>query len=134
MQTVLRTDAELAQLWRTLMGEGGFAARSLWLMLIDDDGRPAPLLIPVDDIPPQPDDDFGRGLASVVAELKTSGHLNSVAVLLSRPGDPTLTEGDRCWARHLVARGLAQHWPVHLATRAGIAVFAADDLLEPSTG
>ncbi len=135
LQTVVRSDADLAALWAVLMGDEGFTRRSLWLLFIEDDGRPAPVVVPIDDIPAQPDPELCRGLAGVVAGLKDRVGLGSVAALLSRPGDSAMCENDRRWARQLVQlSGLSRRWPVHLATADRVQVFAADDLLESASG
>lgn len=48
------TAQDLVRFWVALMGDGGFGRRTLWLVLFDDDGRPAPAVVPVDDIPLTP--------------------------------------------------------------------------------
>jgi hypothetical protein len=128
--TVVRTQADLFAVWQGLMGRGGFSVASIWLVFLDEDKRLRPLIVPIDDIPTEPDQPFLRGLVRVVGDLVDSGHASSVAVLISRPGGSAMLESDRRWARALRAElgdELAV-WPVHLATRDRIQVFAPDDL------
>jgi hypothetical protein len=129
-KTVVRSDAELHELWQELMGTGGFSRRSLWLLFLDEDGRPQPVLVPIDDIPSRPEARLIDGLALIADGLTSSDAVSSVALLLSRPGPQHMTEDDRCWARALHAHDrISPRWPVHLATTDRIQVFAADDLI-----
>lgn len=132
--TLVRTHAELAGLWETMMGRSDFAVASVWLLFLDAADRVLPVVVPIDGIPPEPDPAFIRGLAGIVAGLVESGDTASVAVLLSRPGPGAMTDADRRWARALRA-GLGDEiavWPVHLATRGQVRVFAPDDLVAAS--
>src|SRR3954447_9069183 len=72
-----------------------------------------------------------------------SGHRGRVRRRHRRIGGPPsvasgpagMTDADRRWARALLAgfRGLTR-WPVHLATRDRVQVFAPDDLIAAWTG
>ena len=108
----ISTTEDLAALWGTLMGEGGFASRTVWLAVLDDSGRPSPVLVPVEGVPRVPTTSdvktFGRALAGI-ADLGTA------VMLISPPGDDHVSEDDRCWGRALTS--LAPRWPIHLATR-----------------
>jgi hypothetical protein len=128
--TVIRTHADLFALWQALMGPGGFRIASVWLVFLDEDNRVQPVIMPIDDLPPEPDQPFLRNLARVVADLVDQGCASSVALLLSRPGGSAMTESDRRWARSLRAElgNELAVWPVHLATCDSIRVFAPDDL------
>lgn len=131
--TAVRSNAELAELWRGLMGPGGFGTSSIWIVFLDDEHRLSPVIVPIDDLPAEPDDQFVGNLAYVVGELLRDGAAASVALLLSRPGPRAMTDADRRWARGLRAamRELPM-WPVHLATHGHVQVFAPDDLLAAS--
>ena len=102
--------ADLARFWAALMGDGGFGRRTLWLVLLDDEGRPAPAVVPVDDVPDVPSaadvDSFGHFFDHL-------GGYGTPVLLLSRPGPPVVGEDDRQWGRALAP--LAPRWPVHLA-------------------
>ena len=127
LETVVRTDADLLALWERLMGAGGFATRSVWLLFLSTGGRPEPVIVPIDDLPDLPDERFVHALGDIISGLTESGDVASVAMLLSRPGPGAMTDSDRCWARALVP--LASRWPVHLATTDVVRCFAPDDLL-----
>lgn len=126
----VRTPADLHALWRRLMGSGGFGCASIWVAFLAADGVVQPVLMPVDDIPSEPDHGAVRNLARVVADVVDDGTGASVALLLSRGGPSGMTDADRRWARALVEgfRGLTR-WPVHLATTDRVQVFAPDDLI-----
>jgi hypothetical protein len=131
----IRSDADLREHWMCLMGRDGFSRRSLWLAFFDADGVPAPTILPVDDVPEEPQPSVGESLDHIVAELRATTDIESVAVLLSRPGSAAMSDGDRGWARFLSERtSLADHWPVHLATAGQVRVFAPDDLIGGLTG
>ncbi len=102
---------DLVTLWGTLVGDGGFGRRSLWLTVLDDAGRPAPVVVPVDGIPCVPTPSDVDALEMLVAGILDLG---TVVLLLSRPGGCEVLEDDRTWASALAP--LAPCWPVHLAT------------------
>jgi hypothetical protein len=102
---------DLAELWRSLMAGGGFGRRTLWLVLLDDAGHPAPVVVPIDDIPTYPGRKDVRALGAVLAGIAPLG---TPVLLLSRPGCGEVQDGDRRWAEALAP--LAPAWPVHLAT------------------
>ncbi len=127
----IRSQADLYQLWRALMGELGFAAPQLWMVLLDADARCTPVIQKIEDIPHVPDPQMLDNLMTVcrgiLDEVLPGG---SVAFLLARPGSPGLTASDRAWAAGLSAaareRGVACH-PVHLANDQEIHAFTPDD-------
>lgn len=130
---IIRTDTDLLELWRDLMGPGGFGGRSLWHLFLRPDGHPTPLIIPVDDMPDEPDPAVLRNLTEVMTTVVDKEDLDvaSIALLLSRPGPDTMTASDRAWGRCLRTAYPARwsRWPIHLATRGRVRVFAPDDLL-----
>jgi hypothetical protein len=131
-ETIVHSDSDLYDLWHGLMGSGGYAQRSLWLLFFGADGRPEPVIVPIDDIPSRPDARLIGALGEIVAGLITQdttedSQVASVAMLLSRPGPHQMTADDRVWARALVP--VTPKWPVHLATTDRLQVFAPDDLL-----
>jgi hypothetical protein len=125
--TLIRNADDLQQLWRSLMGDFGFSRRSVWLLFLDADGRPSPLLMPIDDIPHQPVPVFIDNLRYIVRELVDSHEFASTAMLLSRPGHLTMTDSDREWARAL--RQVSPDWPMFLAVADSVQLFAPDDLI-----
>jgi hypothetical protein len=113
------------------MGELGFAARQLWLVMLDAHNRCTPVIQKVEELPDVPDPQTLDGLMTVcrgiVDEVLPGG---SVAFLLARPGPAGLTASDRAWASGLATavrdREVASH-PVHLANDHEIRVYTADD-------
>ena len=125
--TLIRTTDDLQQLWRSLMGDYGFSRRSVWLLFLDEGGRPSPVLVPIDDIPRRPIPLFVDNLRYISRELVGTHDVASVALLLSRPGHPRMTENDREWARAL--HQVSSDWPTFLAVADSVQVFAPDDLI-----
>jgi len=105
------TADDLATFWTALMGEGGFGRRTLWLVLLDDGGHPAPVVVPIDDVPQSPGRRDVDAFSAVLAGLADQG---TAVLLLSRPGPVEVQPDDLRWARALAP--LAPVWPVHLAT------------------
>lgn len=129
-QTPILTDDDLFRLWQRLMGPGGFARRSLWLVFLEEDGCPAKVVVPIDDIPLAPDRKMMDSLVHIVDRLCCDSGVASVPMLLSRPGSSVMTESDREWARALTwAMAQRRRWPLHLATEDHLQVIAPDDLL-----
>jgi hypothetical protein len=129
--TPIRTTTELLAAWRDLMGPGGFGTASIWMIFLDGDDRLLPCIQAIDDRPVEPEEHVVRNLADVLADVLAEGEASSVALLLSRPGAPGMTESDRRWARalHDALQGPLARWPLHLATRNRVQVVAPDDLI-----
>ena len=128
----VRTQSDLRQAWRALVGRLSFAERQLWLLFLDPDGRPSGPLLTVDDLPDGPYDLPVDDLVEVCREiLDGPGNGGSVAMLISRPGRDRWHVGDRAWARYLTA---AAHrvggpvWPVHRANDRELVVAPDDEL------
>jgi hypothetical protein len=120
-------------MWRALMGRGGFDTATIWLVFFDAGSRTQSVIVPVEGIPAEPDVHSVRKLAWVVRDLIDGAEIASVAVLLSRPGPRSMSEADRRWARALRAElGELTAWPLHLATREHVQIFAPDDLVAAS--
>ena len=106
------------------------ACRSLWVIFLATSGELCPAVMPIDDLPDEPDETMLGNLADIARTLLDDG-LGSVAFLLSRPGPTPMDDSDRRWARTLtqaLPRDL-RTWPIHLATRDNVQVFALDDLI-----
>ena len=125
--TLIRNADDLQELWRSLMGDEGFSRRSVWLLFLDADGRPSPVLVPIDDIPRRPVPLFLDNLCCIVRELVGAPDVATAALLLSRPGRLPMTEDDRAWARAL--RQVSSSWPTFLAVGDSVQMFAPDDLI-----
>jgi hypothetical protein len=124
---VVRTANDLSELWSALMGDGGFGQRTVWLLFLGRDGRPEPVIVPIEAIPARPEARLIDALATIVGDLIATGDVASVALLFSRSGPQHMTDDDRRWARALTK--VSRRWPIHLATADRIQVFASDDLL-----
>ncbi|MGH3262990.1 MAG: hypothetical protein ACRDNS_13435, partial [Trebonia sp.] len=85
-ETFVHSATELTELWRQIMGPGGFGRRSIWHIFFDADGRMCPAVVPVDDIPLEPDGLLLGNLTYVIDEATRGSAVASFAVLLSRPG------------------------------------------------
>src|SRR5687768_4828251 len=126
----IRSAADLTSRWATVLDPPIFGARSLWLMWLGADGRMAPIVVPVDDVPEQFDDRMTVGLlqihAGVVAEhLGGDGHL---ALALCRPGRPQASRDDERWAARLHATlddELDGTWSMHLAAGGRVSLLVA---------
>lgn len=128
----LRTQADLHRHWRALMGELGFSGRRLWVLFLDLDDRPTPLLLQIDDLPEYCDEPMVEGLISVCRATREEHNLGRVAVLLSRPGGAEVRGSDRWWGRCLLSaadRGGVPFAPVHLANDEDLHPLTGDDLL-----
>ena len=128
-QPPVRTQADLDELWRSLMGPLGFGRTTLWTLLLEADGRVPGDLLPLDGIPTRPTDVVGR-LTALLRHLVPPG--GSVAFLLTRPGvDSAITPSERAWVRALeiVGRNVGTTvWPVHRANDEALHACTPDDL------
>jgi hypothetical protein len=118
------------------MGSGGFGRRSLWTVWLDEHGMRLPVIVPIDDIPHQPDHLLVDNFIAVIGGVLGSTEARTAAVLLSRPGPSAKSADDRAWAVALIAaarRASVATWPVHIATEDLVQVFAPDDLMSSST-
>jgi hypothetical protein len=132
----IRTQDDLRQHWRALMGPLGFTKRALWLLFLDAEGRATNVLTRVEDLPLDPDTSTLRNImyvsGSVISSTAVGG---SLALQLSRPGRGQLLETDRAWARGLTLAAAEARLclrPIHLATCDDIRIFAPDDLIRTS--
>jgi hypothetical protein len=129
----LRSADELTRRWATVLDPPIFGARSLWLTWLGADDRMLPIVVPVDDVPPLPDEAMLAGLlqvhAGVVAEhLDGEGHL---ALALCRPGRPYAGLDDERWAARLHTAfddQLDGSWSLHLAAGGRVSQLVAPPL------
>jgi hypothetical protein len=129
----VRTQADLHQHWRALMGQLGFSEPLLWFQFFDEDGRCTPVLQSVSDLTDTPDSEILDNLMwichEVMSKLVPGG---SVAFLLSRPGRAGVSPSDRTWATRLITAARdarVRCHPVHLANDDELRVFTADDAI-----
>ncbi|MGI8576946.1 MAG: hypothetical protein ACR2KG_03315 [Nocardioidaceae bacterium] len=129
----LRTQHDLYQHWRSLMGRLGFSHPSLWILFIAADRKVTSILTQIEDLAACPDAELLVHLMRLSGRLLRSDVFGgSVAFLVSRPGPAQVTESDRAWACGLIeaaADADVRIEPVHLANNEDLRVFAPDDLI-----
>ena len=79
---------------------------TLWLLFLDGDQRQSPVLVPIEDLPPLPDDtvdNLGGVLEGVLPDLATDMGPGSVVFVRERLGPADVRAADRTWADALVA-------------------------------
>ena len=130
---VLRTQADVEQMWRRLMTPLGFTRYSLWMVAIQDD-RTIPRLLEIAVTELEPEDGDAEALAGLL--MHVSGTRNRFAFLRSRPGSGRPDAADRAWAREVYAAGRlasARLEVVHLAHDDDVYPLPLDDVLaEPA--
>ena len=124
----IRTQADLELFWRALLGPLGFSQRVLWMVPIDRDDRPGPI-VQIDQLPAHP----GKGGLDGLVDLLRHGVLGdaSVAFLLTGPGRRPMSEDELAWARGLArvaGRAGMTDRPVHRANDSVLAVCSPDEL------
>ena len=124
------SQADLEEVWRTLMQPLGFARRSLWFMAVGPDGTVIPQLNQIEDCEqlPLPEQLLGA-LSTIHGVLDDLVPGARIAFLRSRPGGQGVDAEDRAWARELYGAARAVGAPlevVHLATDADIWPLPAD--------
>ena len=129
---LIRSQAELEGAWRHLMEPLGFRARSLWLMVIDDDDRPIPHLTELTDLADLPDARSAGDLTELVRMVSEALPSSRLAFLLSRPDTGPPESPDQAWAAVVydAARGAgAPCEVVHLATDDAVTPIPWDGLV-----
>jgi hypothetical protein len=99
----LTTDDAVLERVEQLVGPA-IVPRRLWVMFVDGDQRQAPVMMPIDDIPPRPDrtvEGLRAVLAGFVPDLATDTGPGSVVFVLERLGDERVTSVDRAWVEAL---------------------------------
>lgn len=132
---LVRSQADLEEVWRSLMQPLGFGGRSVWLVQLGPDRRPVPVITEITDCDDRPDPDHGAGVAAALREADAHVPGGSFAFLVSRPGRSAVTRDDLAWAVFLHECGRAAGLPVepvHLATDDDIVPLPLDDLLPRS--
>lgn len=125
----LLTDEAVLERVRDLV-EGSYR-RQVWFMLLDEEQRQLPVLIP-HDVPARPSARHGRAVQKLIALLADEIRLGCIVVVLERPGGDTLRRGDRDWFAVVDegcrAAGVVRRGPI-LAHDDGFRWIAAEDLL-----
>lgn len=130
----LLSQADVEQMWRTLMQPLGWRRRALWFSLVAPDGRPLPQLCEVADLPEEIDGEGHDAAATLwrdlLADLAPGGR---IALLLVRPGCGGPSAADRSIAGGAYAACRAAGVPlevIHLATDDDVWPLPADEVLD----
>jgi len=96
------SDTELTERWRTLLQlDGPPSRRTLFLAWLRRDGSMVPLVMPVEDVPLEPDRASLANLVAVHATVADTEDLDPgdlhVALLLERHGPAGLSPDDHAW-------------------------------------
>lgn len=133
---VLHTQADVEQLWRTLMQPLGWSRRACWFALIGPDDHPLPQLGEFEDLPAQPPPEDLAQAARLWRDLLDEALPDGrVALLVCRPGHGGPTAVDRGVAASIYAACREAAVPVeviHLATDEDIWPLPADEVLSRS--
>lgn len=79
---------------------------TLWLLFLDGDHRQAPVVMPIEDMPPLPDelvDRLGDVLEEVLPDLATDMGPGSVVLVRERLGPDKVRPADCAWVEALTA-------------------------------
>lgn len=123
---LLLTDADVLQRVEQLVGRAT-VARQLWVMFVDGDGRQAPVIMPISDLPLRPEarviDNLAAVLAGMCTDLTTEVGSGTVILTLERIGRDAVLPVDRQWAAALQEacdRAGAALRGVYLSTSGGV--------------
>ena len=101
---LLLTDADVLQRVEQLVGRAT-VARQLWVMFVDGDGKQAPVIMPISDLPLRPEarviDNLAAVLAGMCTDLTTEVGSGTVILTLERIGRDAVLPVDRQWAAAL---------------------------------
>lgn len=92
--TPARTDADVVALVTGVVGKP--LRRQCWVLFLDERALPVPFLLPVSDLPLQPDDHV-EDFATLVAEVCVDESATEVVLVWERPGATRLFPVDREW-------------------------------------
>lgn len=129
----VRKLADLERHWRALMGLLGSSERLLWMLFLEADGRMAPMISQIAELPGVPDEEVLGELMEISDRVCVDMGSGSVAFLLSHPGSAGVTATDRVWAQPLARAankaGVAMS-PMHAADNQVLRPVTPDDLVE----
>jgi hypothetical protein len=114
---------------RSLIGRAEH--RCLWFLFLSSDGIQLPIVLPVDDYPPEPGAE-APVVADVVGDLMRARQAASVIVVWERVLGAEATSGDRAWASALAiafARADISLRGQLVCHRGGVRWFPADEYL-----
>ena len=73
--------------------------RQTWLLLLDEELRQLPIMIPIEDLPPSPETDTPDGLRGMFTMIADEFAVRGVIVVLERPGEGVMHADERAWLR-----------------------------------
>jgi hypothetical protein len=118
--TPITSAAELSVWWAEVLSESDADARRLSMMWLDDQGRMLARVLSLDGVPSLPHPTVVRAalqIHGVFAERPEAADCH-LAFALSRPGEATIVDEDRAWARALEV-AMQEHragaWSFHVA-------------------
>lgn len=98
----IRTDADLIGMADDVVGLA--IRRQTWVLLLDDEHRPVPLVVPMDGVPVDPDPEHVAKLADRVRLLvETMPEAASAVLVWERPGSAALRMPEADWIAALDA-------------------------------
>jgi hypothetical protein len=92
--TAIRTDDDVVDLVTTLVERA--VTRQCWVVFLDDGPGPVPLVMPVSDLPWQPDEHV-EDFAALVADVCDHVGATEVVLVWERPGESELFPVDWEW-------------------------------------
>lgn len=129
---VLRSQSDVHAMWRAIIDPLGWHSHRLYVVLIDTDGRPLPLIHEVDDIrermPADEADSIIRAFRLAQREAVPDGRC---ALLYCRPGAGGVNLADRLACLRLYAAAQIHRLPVeviHVATDTEIVPVPLDEV------
>jgi hypothetical protein len=94
----LRTDAEILHRIGQLIGPSAREWRSLVLFFLDGDARTLPVVVPIDDVPDDPEPAVLENLCWILAQVLNEQEPGaSVVIMLTRPGPAEPDRTDLTW-------------------------------------
>jgi hypothetical protein len=123
-RTIARRLSSVSGMYAYLIAPG-------WLVFLSGDGVQLPAVVPVVDVPERPDAlpvaDLCVVFAHVLGDATAAG---SDVITLTRSGDETVDDTDRCWFRTLHAAARERGAAIRMigrATQAGVRQLTLDD-------
>jgi hypothetical protein len=128
----LRTDEQILTLTGQMIGPEARQWRSLVLFFLDHDDRTLPVVVPIDDLPEDPEPAVVENLCWILSQvLGEHAPRGSVVMMLTRPGPAEPDGTDLTWRDRLRDAAAGQGVRVRLiclATPAGVRAFTEDPL------
>jgi hypothetical protein len=129
MPQPVRTDPEVRDRVKQLIEPYVRLRHSLWLFFLDGNDVQLPVVVPINDVPDDPEPELVGNLCWIIAEvLGENEPEGSVVITLTRPGPAVPDDADRIWHDRL-RDGAAAH-----SARIRMMCLATPDGVVPLTG